>query len=107
MYIIFVFIIFTSLLVGANLAIKVEFYKIIPKTMKSAIEQYVIDKVRRIRIERGMSQADLAFSMGLSYGFIGKVESANLPAKYNINHINKLAEVLNVSPKDFFPEKPL
>lgn len=76
-------------------------------TMKTPIERYIIEQVKQLRLDRGMSQADLAFKMGLSYGFIGKVESPNLPAKYNLNHLNALAVIFNVSPKDFFPDKPL
>lgn len=76
-------------------------------TMKTPIERYIIEQVKQLRLDRGMSQADLAFKMGLSYGFIGKVESPNLLAKYNLNHLNALAVIFNVSPKDFFPDKPL
>jgi transcriptional regulator with XRE-family HTH domain len=53
-----------------------------------------------------MSQVDLAFRLGVSYGFIGQVESINYPAKYNINHLDKLASVFSCSPKDFLPELP-
>lgn len=60
-----------------------------------------------MREDAGMSQADFAFKMELSYGFIGHVESPNHRAKYNLNHINKAVEIFNCNFQDFFPEKPL
>jgi len=73
----------------------------------SAIEQYVIDCVRRKRMEQGMSQKELAYELDLSIGFIGDVESPKSRAKYNLNHINKLAGIFNCSPRDFLPEQKL
>lgn len=70
------------------------------------IEQYVIDTVRKIRMEKGISQKDLAYMLNLSVGFIGDVESSKSRAKYNISHLNKLADVLECSPKDFLPDVP-
>ncbi|MFD2285949.1 helix-turn-helix domain-containing protein [Pedobacter petrophilus] len=72
----------------------------------SEIEQYVIDKVREIRHLKKFGQKKLSEEMGLSGKFIGNVESPKTPDKYNINHLNKIAEVLGCSIKDFFPEKP-
>ncbi len=77
------------------------------KNKKSRIEQFVIDKIKEIRIEKGFSQEDIASMLDTSRGFIGQIESQNHPAKYNFNHINTLAVELEVSPKDFFPEKPI
>ncbi|WP_324757774.1 helix-turn-helix domain-containing protein [Sphingobacterium thalpophilum] len=71
---------------------------------KSDIELYVIRKVKLMREERGISQARLAYLLDLSIGFIGHVESPKYPAKYNLNHLNKLAKIFECSPKDFLPE---
>ena len=73
----------------------------------SSVEQYVIDKVREKRIEKGWSQKDLAYEIDLSISFIGDVESPKTRAKYNLNHINILAKVFECSPKDFIPELPM
>lgn len=75
--------------------------------MKTPIEIYVIERVKALRIERGMSQAELAFKLNVSSGFVGKVETISLPTKYNLNHINKIAEILNISPQELLPNKPL
>ena len=72
--------------------------------MKTDIENHVIQKVKSLRLESKMSQADLAFKLGVSYGFIGRIESEKYPDKYNLNHINKLAAIFNCSPKEFLPE---
>lgn len=75
--------------------------------MLTEIERFVIDRVRKLRIEKNISQADLALSIGVSIGFIGKVESLKYNSKYNLNHINNIAKVLNISPKQLLPEKSL
>jgi transcriptional regulator with XRE-family HTH domain len=73
--------------------------------MKSKFELYIIDKVKQRRQELGISQQQLAYRMDLSIGFIGKIESPKYSSKWNLDHLNKLAEVLNCSPKDFLPER--
>lgn len=78
--------------------------------MRSDIEQYIIDRVREIRIAKKKTQAEIAYGLGFeSTGYIGKIESPN-PVNsetYNINHLNEIAKILGCSPKDFWPEKPL
>lgn len=76
------------------------------KNSKTKIEQFVIDKIKEIRIKKGFSQDDIAIFLNTSRGFIGQVESPNHSSKYNLNHINKLAIELNCSPKNFLPENP-
>jgi transcriptional regulator with XRE-family HTH domain len=75
--------------------------------LKSKIDQYVIDMVRKRRIELRLSQADIAYELGMSVGFIGMVESKNYKSHYNLSHLNELARILKCSPQDFLPKKPL
>ncbi|OJV98526.1 MAG: hypothetical protein BGO52_11650 [Sphingobacteriales bacterium 44-61] len=78
--------------------------------MRSAIEQYIIDKVREIRLEKNISQADLAYGLGFeSTGYVGQIESSKPENTevYNIDHLNEIAKILNCSPKSFWPELPL
>lgn len=75
--------------------------------MKSPIELYVIQRVREIRIQQGVSQSMLAYGIGVSSGFVGQVESPKFPAKYNLNHLNEIAQYLNCPLTDFFPKEPL
>lgn len=78
-----------------------------PNNKKSRIEQFVINKVKEIRTSKGFSQEDIARFLDTTRGFIGQIESLKHTAKYNINHLNTLADEMGVSIKDFFPEKPL
>lgn len=70
------------------------------------IELYVIACIKRKRLEAGMSQAQFAFEMNVSYGFIGQVENPNRRAKYNLKHINKAALIFKCSFAEFFPSVP-
>ena len=77
------------------------------KTSLTPLEQYVIDRVREMRIVKDMSVRDLAHEMDMSFGFIGNIENPKHRAKYKLEHLNKLAEIFDCSPKDFLPEKRL
>lgn len=76
------------------------------KIVHTKIELFVISEIKRKREEIGLSQADFAFQMNVSYGFIGNVESTKYRAKYNLNHINQAAKIFKCSVKDFFPVDP-
>ncbi len=71
----------------------------------SPIEQYVIDFVRDLRKSKNLSQDDIGNIIGKTKSFIGNIESMNNRAKYNLSHINLLADYFNLSPRDFLPEK--
>ena len=75
--------------------------------MKTKIDLYVISRVKEKRLEKNISQAELANELGMSVGFIGKVESPKYPSHYNIKHLNQLAKILDCSPQEFLPKKPL
>lgn len=75
--------------------------------MDKKIEQFVIDRVRDIRQEKGISQAELAGRIDVSRGFIGAVENPRQRAKYNLIVLNEIAKVFDCSIRDFFPEKYL
>ena len=70
----------------------------------SDIEQYVIDKVKEIRNSKGISQAKLAHLIELSVGFIGNVENPKHIAKYNLNHLNRIAKEFDIPISRFFPD---
>ncbi|MBT2561125.1 helix-turn-helix transcriptional regulator [Pedobacter sp. ISL-68] len=75
--------------------------------MKSEIELHVISKAKALRESKNYSQSELAFRLGVSNGFVGQVESLRSPSKYNLDHIDKLAEIFDCSPKDFMPDNPI
>ena len=76
-------------------------------TKLTRIELYVIQRVKEVRISRGLSQEKLSLALNKGVGFIGDREAPSKSAKYNINHLNEIAKVLNCSPKDFWPECPI
>jgi len=75
--------------------------------LKSAFDTFVIDAIRRERIAQKVSQATLAYGIGVSAGFIGMVENPDSPKKYNLTHLNEIAKFLGCSPRKFLPEEPI
>jgi DNA-binding XRE family transcriptional regulator len=88
------------------------FLKIISSLLKlpaviTEIEQYIIERVKEMRLELGISQLVLSQKLDMNETFIAHVESPKRRAKYNVNHINAIARIFNCSPKDFLPADPL
>lgn len=75
--------------------------------MLTKIDVFVINKVRELRTDNKVSQAELSDRIGVSLGFIGKVESLKYNSKYNLNHINNIAKALGISPKELLPKESL
>lgn len=73
----------------------------------SQIDQYVIDYVRNLRIQKNLTQDGLASILGVGKSFISNAESLNHRAKYNLTHINALADYFNMKLADFLPDKPI
>lgn len=69
------------------------------------IERYVISKVREMRESQGVTQEQLSLSISKNITFISQVEARSKKTKYNVNHLNEIAKVLDCSPKDFWPER--
>ena len=74
---------------------------------KSELDLYIINKVKELRLHNNISQAVLAIKLEVSDAFIGAIENPKHRAKYNIAHLNKLAQIFDCSPRDFLPEKPI
>jgi transcriptional regulator with XRE-family HTH domain len=74
------------------------------------LERLVIDNIRRIRKEKGISQEKLAEACGTSTSYIGLMEIyRNIP---KLSTISKIAKALEVDPLVFFtpgapPDKAL
>ena len=73
--------------------------------MKSAIELYIVQKVKEQRKKRKMSQRYLADCLNVSQSFIRNIENENDDTAYNIDHLNEIAKIFDCSIRDFFPEK--
>lgn len=64
------------------------------------LERTVIDNIRKIRKEKGISQEKLAEICGTSASYIGLMETyKNIP---KLSTIERIAEALNVNPVDLF-----
>lgn len=74
--------------------------------MISALDRFVINKIRELRQLQDISQSQLAFELDMSTGFIAMIESGKFAKKYNIAHLNSIARILHCSPKDFMPDSP-
>lgn len=70
------------------------------------IEQHVIDKVIKLRKDSKMRQQDIAVILHTTTSFVGNVENNRNQAKYNLKHINVLADYFGLSPKYFLPDVP-
>lgn len=57
-------------------------------------------RLRELRIEKGLSQTELAEALGTTQGAIGKYERGELDL--NTEKITQICKVLKVSPNDLF-----
>lgn len=71
----------------------------------TAIEDFVIQQVKKFRIEHKLSQQAFADYINVSQGFIRDCESPHKRAKYNINHLNEIVKVFNCKFAYFFQSK--
>lgn len=62
----------------------------------------VIERIKKIRIEKGISQLELANTANFSQSFLANVENGK--KKPSVMTIIRIANALNVSPREFFPE---
>ena len=73
----------------------------------SGIDQYVIDFVIKLRDRYHLKQEDIATILSVKRTFITNIESPKNRAKYNLNHIDKLADHFGISPREFLPQDSL
>jgi len=71
--------------------------------MKSAIDLFVINKVKEKRKQFNISQRGIADILNCSAGFIGEVESENYTTKYSVHQIYLIAKEFECSLSEFFP----
>ncbi|ULQ59178.1 helix-turn-helix transcriptional regulator [Brucepastera parasyntrophica] len=63
---------------------------------------FVIDRIRKLRGEKGMSQMELSNRANLSQSFLASIEAGK--KQPSVLTIIKIANALEVSPKLFFQE---
>lgn len=75
------------------------------KSMRTKIELEIIERVRKMRVAHGYTQEALSYKLGFERTFVNKYEKGL--RCYNYNHLNSLAKIFNVSPREFLPEKAI
>jgi transcriptional regulator with XRE-family HTH domain len=64
--------------------------------------QYIIDRIKLIRVKNGVSQMELSLRSNLSQSFIANLEKGK--KQPSVLTLIRIANALNVNPQDFFPE---
>ena len=64
--------------------------------------RYVIDRIKSIRAQKGISQLELSLRSNLSHSFIGNIERGT--KQPTILTLIRIANALEVNPQDFFSE---
>jgi transcriptional regulator with XRE-family HTH domain len=68
------------------------------------LHKYVSKAVKEAREAKGMSQLELALTIGLKSGaFFGNAENNTNTKHFNIEHIYKISKALGVSMSEFMP----
>ena len=64
--------------------------------------QYVISKIKEIRVQKSMSQLELSVESNLSQSFLASVEKGK--KQPSVLTLLRIANALDVNPQRFFPE---
>ncbi|MDR0456170.1 MAG: helix-turn-helix transcriptional regulator [Treponema sp.] len=64
--------------------------------------RYVVDRIKSIRTQKGISQMELSLRSNLSQSFITNIEKGK--KQPSVLTLIRIAEALEVMPQDFFPE---
>jgi len=64
--------------------------------------EFIVEKIKAIRIKNGVSQMELSLRSNLSQSFIANLEKGK--KQPSVLTLIRIAEALNVNPQDFFPE---
>lgn len=72
---------------------------------RTILDEYVINKIREIREESGISQESLSYMMNFRSNVVAKAERGDI--NYNMRHIHLISLALKKAPRDFFPDQPL
>lgn len=65
------------------------------------LQDYICAEMKRLRIERGFTQEELAKKMGCHKVAVSKNESGK--TKLQVDYVAAFAKALEIDPKDLFP----
>lgn len=69
---------------------------------KSDKQILVINRVKKLRVEKEVSQQQLAAILGATNGHVGNIESLKYANKYTLKQLNALAHHFDVPIESFF-----
>lgn len=64
----------------------------------------VINRVKKLRVDKNISQQQLALIIDATSGTIGNIESLKYPNKYTLTQLNIMAHHFNVPIESFFKD---
>jgi len=64
--------------------------------------QFVVNRMKAIRMQKGISQMELSLRSNLSQSFIANIEKGK--KQPSVITLIRIANALKVNPQDFFPE---
>lgn len=73
-------------------------------SMKNEYQNFVINRIRQLREERGYTQNKIADILGISDGQMGNIESPKTAHKYTLAHIRQICKAFNVPIEQIFLE---
>lgn len=65
----------------------------------------IINRVRSLRQDNGVSQAQLSVIIGVTPGQLGNIESIRYSHKYTLNQLNQIANHFGIKTETLFLEK--
>ncbi len=72
------------------------------KTAKSKYQEKVINKLRKLRMDNNISQAQLSDILSISPGLVGNIESYKYSHKYTLKQIKMICDYFNCSVDNIF-----
>ncbi len=72
--------------------------------MKTNYQKEIISRIRKLRENNNVSQAQIADFLGISYGQVGNIESARTSHKYTLAQLYRLCEWFGISITTLFLE---
>lgn len=70
--------------------------------MKTAFQSEIVYKLKVAREKSGLSQANVADALGISYGQMGNIESTKQNHKYTLAQIYSLCKLMKIHIEDVF-----
>lgn len=70
----------------------------------TTIELFIIEAVKKRRLELKINPSKLSKEIGLSRSFVRQIENLDMGNRYTVNQLNEIAKVLKCNICDFFPK---